>query len=163
MAVFLGIALVATLLILAGCGGKETTIKTPEGEVTVEEGEGGKVTLRDEEGEVTYEYSDRPPTEEELGAPIYPGADYVEGTGGMVTGTSEGEEVTTAGAQFTTKDDIDEVISWYRGKLGAPMYENTSPREASWVKSEEDSTVTVLVAEEEGKTSIQIARISGTR
>ncbi|MGQ9536935.1 MAG: hypothetical protein ACUVT4_06870 [Actinomycetota bacterium] len=163
MAVFLGVALVAALLALVGCGGKETTIKTPEGEVTVKEGEGGKVTIRGEEGEITYESSDRAPSEEELGAPIYPGADYVEGTSGMVTGTSEGKEVTTAGAQFTTDDDIDEVISWYRGKLGAPTYENTSPREATWMMSKEDSMVTISVTEEEGKTSIQIARISGTR
>ncbi|MDI6874227.1 hypothetical protein [Candidatus Solincola sp.] len=162
LAIVVCLGLVSVLLVLAGCGKKETTIKTPEGEVSVEEGE-GKVTFRGEEGEVTYEATEKAPTEEELGAPIYPGAEYVEGTGGTVKGTSEGQAITTAGGQFTTGDGIEEVISWYESKLGAPMYESTSPREASWMMSSEDHVVTVSVTEEDGKTSITIARLSGTK
>lgn len=158
------IALVASLFALVGCGGKEeTTIKTPEGEIRVEEeGEGGKVTFRGEEGEVTYEVRKEAPSEAELGAPIYPGAEYVEGSGGTVTGTSEGEEISTAGAEFITDDSIDEVISWYEDKLGAPYYESTSPREASWMMSSEGHLVTVSVTEEDEGTSIVIARVSET-
>ncbi len=159
----LALGLVISVVALAGCGKKETTIKTPEGEVTVKEGEGGELTIRGEEGETTYKMSEEAPSEEELGVPIYPGAEYVVGSGGSVKSTSEGEEVTTASGQFTTGDDIEEVISWYRDRLGAPMIENASPREVSWMKSGEDYFVTVSVNEEEGKTTISIARFSGTQ
>jgi hypothetical protein len=160
LAVVLCLGLLSALVLLAGCGKKETTIKTPEGEVSVEEGEGGTVTFRGEEGEVTYRASGEAPTEEELGAPIYPGAEYVEGSGGTVTGTNEGQEITTASGEFTTGDHIDKVISWYRGKLGAPMTETSSPREASWLESAENYIVSVTVAEEEGKTTITITKMT---
>lgn len=162
LAIVVCLGLLSAMLVLAGCGKKTSTIKTSEGEVSVEEGE-GKVTYRSEEGEVTYESSEKVPTEEDLGAPIYPGSEYVEGSGSKVTGTSEGQKVSTAEAQFTTEDAIDKVISWYRDKLGAPMYENTDPREASWMMSSESYLVTVSVSEEEEKTTISIARISGMK
>ncbi|WP_287153092.1 hypothetical protein [Candidatus Solincola tengchongensis] len=161
--VFFCLGLVSLLAFMAGCGKKERTIKTPEGEISVEEGGGGKVTFKGEEGETTYQALGEAPTEEELGAPIYPGAQYVQGTGGTVKGTSEGEAVSTTGGQFTTDDPIDKVISWYEGKLGAPVYQSTSPREASWMMGSEKDIVTVSVAEEDGKTTITIARLSGVK
>ncbi|MBC7252498.1 MAG: hypothetical protein H5T72_00825 [Actinobacteria bacterium] len=162
LAVILCLGLLSVMVLSAGCGKEETTIKTPEGEVSVEEGEGGTVTFRGEEGEVTYRASREAPTEEELGAPIYPGAEYVEGSGGTVEGTSEGQEISTAGAEFTTDDPIEKVISWYREEIGVPTYENTSPREASWLISTEDTATTVSVSEEDGRTLISITSISGS-
>lgn len=162
-AVVLCLGLISLLVFMAGCGKKESSIKTPEGEISVEESGEGKVTFKSEEGETTYEASEKAPTEEELGAPIYPGAEYVPGTGGTVKGTNEGETITTTGGQFATDDDFDKVISWYKSKLGAPVYESTSPKEASWMKSSDQDIVTVSVNEEDGKTTITIARLSGTR
>lgn len=155
------LALVATLIISAGCGGSKTTLKTPEGEVEVEEKD-GKVTYETEEGKVTYEGSEEAPSEAELGAPVYPGAEYVEGSGGSATATGPEGEFTTAGAEFVTDDSYSKVVDFYTGKLGAPTYQDTSAKEATWMLdvSEESFTV-VTVSEEEGKVKISIGRMAG--
>lgn len=157
--VLLGLGLVAGLLFLGGCGKKETTIKTPEGEVKVEE-DGGEVTIRTEEGETVYRSSTEAPTEEELGAPIYPDAEYVPGSGGTVTGTGEGQRVSTASAEFRTGDDFDEVVAWYEDKLGPADLETTEPLAAMWNKYDESGGITVRVEEQEGEVAITISRIS---
>lgn len=156
--------LVATLVIAVGCGGsktEETTINTPEGEVKVEEKD-GKVTYETEEGKVSYEGSEGAPSEADLGAPVYPGAEYVEGSGGTVTASGEEGGFTTAGAEFVTEDSYAKVVDFYTGKLGAPMYEDTSSKEATWMINEGlESFVVVTVSEEEGKVKISIGRMEG--
>jgi len=158
------LALTASLVIAAGCGGSkstETTVKTPEGEVKVQE-EGGKVTYETEEGKVTYEGSDKAPSEAELGAPVYPGAEYVEGSGGTATASGPEGEFTTAGAEFVTGDAYGKVVEFYSGKLGAPMYEDTATKEATWMlNANEESFTVVTVSEEEGKVKISIGRMAG--
>lgn len=163
MLIILCLGLTASLVALSGCGKKETTVKTPEGEVTVEEGGEGKVTVRTEEGETTYETTGEAPSEEELGAPIYPEAEYVPGSGGTAKGTQEGQVYAYAGGTFKTGDDFEKVLAWYKGKLGEPMYESTSPKEASWIMGEEKDVVTVSISEEDGETTINIVRMSGTK
>jgi hypothetical protein len=66
----------------------------------------------------TIDLSDQAPTKAELGAPIYPGSEYVEGSGGTMTGTGEEGEFATAAAEFTTKDSFNEVVAWYTAELG---------------------------------------------
>ncbi|NPV60341.1 MAG: hypothetical protein HPY75_11885 [Actinobacteria bacterium] len=164
LAMLLLVTLVATLVIAVGCGGsktEETTIKTPEGEVQVEEKD-GRVTYETEEGKVTYEGSEGAPSEAELGAPVYPDAEYVEGSGGTATATGEEGEFTTAGAEFVTEDSYAKVVDFYTGKLGAPMYEDTTSKEATWmINANEESFTVVTVSEEEGKVKISIGRMAG--
>jgi hypothetical protein len=164
IAMLLLLALAATLVVAAGCGGdkaKETTVKTPEGEVKVEE-EGGKVTYETEEGKVTYEGSDKAPSEADLGAPVYPGAEYVEGSGGTTTASGSEGQFAVAGAEFVTGDSYGKVVAFYSEELGAPTYEDTGTKEATWmINVNEESFTVVTVSEEEGKVKISIGRMAG--
>ncbi len=155
------LALAVSLVMAVGCGGSETTVKTPEGEVKVEE-EDGKVTYETEEGKVTYEGSDKAPSEAELGAPVYPGAKYVEGSGGSATATGPEGEFSTAGAEFVTEDSYSKVVDFYRGELGEPMYQDTAAKEATWMMNvNEESFTVVTVSEEDGEVKISIGRMAG--
>ena len=87
-----------------------------------EEVERGKVTLEEEGGEQsTVEVQEQAPSEDALGAPVYPGAKYREGSGVSGTTTSGDQQLAVAGAEFTTTDAIAKVVSWYESKIGAPM------------------------------------------
>lgn len=159
------LALLATTAFLAvGCGEKKQTISTPEGNVTVTEDDEGTVTYESEEDDVTYDYSDKAPTEAELGAPIYPNSEYVPGSGGTITGSSEGEAFSTAGAEFTTQDGFEQVLAWYTDRIGQPMY-NTDvdgTQEATWVVNpDEASVVTVVITAKGGGATISIGRMNG--
>ncbi len=119
-------ALAISLVAAVGCGSKTTTNTTPGGSETVTEGSGdsdsGKVTVKDESGnDSTYEWSERAPSEAELGAPIYPGATYVPGTGGSGGVTSTEGSTALAGAEFTTTDSLSKVVDFYTGRFGAPL------------------------------------------
>jgi len=155
------LALALGMIWMAGCGKKETTIETPEGKVKVTE-EGGEVTYETEEGEGKYKVTEEEPSEEDLGAPVYPDAEYVEGSGGTVSGSSEEGEFTTSGAEYRTGDDFNKVVGWYKDKLGEPMYIDTTANEASWMLSiSEKEVVVVTVTQEEGGVSISIGRMKG--
>jgi len=175
---FMLLGLVVGLLAITGCGGKKTTIETPEGEITVGQ-EGGEATYETGEGQVTVKEgegestvangegaitsSDKPPTEEQLGAPIYPDAGYVPGSGGTASATGAEGQFTTAGGEWTTKDAYDKVVSWYKGKLGNPTYEETSTKKTTWMISEgEESFSVVTVSVENGEVKISIGRMAGT-
>jgi len=155
------LGLVAGLLVMTGCGNDETTIKTPYGDVTVEE-DGGEVTYETDEGDVTYDVSDEAPSEAELGAPIYPDAEYVPGSGGTMSASGEEGEITTAGAEFTTSDSFEDVLDFYTGELGEPLYMDTTAGEASWMLDMgEDSFVVVNIEDTGGEVSISIGRMAG--
>lgn len=155
------LGLVIGLLAVTGCGNDEKTVKTPYGDVTVEE-DGGQVTYESEEGDVTYDVSDKPPTEAELGAPIYPDAEYVPGSGGTVTGSSEEGEFATAGAEFTTTDSFEDVLDFYTAELGEPLYQDPTTGEASWMLDMGETSFTVVTISDEGsQVSISIGRMAG--
>jgi len=157
------LGLVVSLVAIAGCGDKKTTIKTPEGEVTVEEGGGGEVTYETDEGDVTYNVNDEAPSEDELGAPIYPDAEYVPGSGGTSTATGPEGDFIAAGAEFTTSDSYDDVLSFYKDELGEPMIEDSAMKETSWMIEKSDgSIVTVTVTDEGGEVRIYIGRMGGS-
>jgi hypothetical protein len=159
------LALTISLVAAVGCGKKTTTITTPDGEVTVTEqsgsGDSGKVTVKDESGnDSTYEWSDKAPSEAELGAPIYPGATYVPGTGGSGGVSSTEGNTAVAGADFTTPDSLSKVVDWYTGKLGAPL--SSSDNEYMWMPNSNIDTgnfVTVSVKQDGGKVTISIASV----
>ncbi|MDD3717201.1 MAG: hypothetical protein PHP28_00880 [Actinomycetota bacterium] len=155
------LTLVAGLVAVAGCGDDKKTVSTPMGDVTVEE-EGGEVTYQTEEGDVTYDYSDEAPSEEDLGAPIYPDAEYVEGSGGVVSGSSEEGEFTTAGAEFTTSDSFADVVDFYTDELGDPFIVDDATKEASWIVDlSDESVITVTVSDEGTEVLIYIGRLGG--
>jgi len=137
-------------------GGKKITV-----EESTEGGDSGTVTVEGEEGqESTIEVQEQAPSEEALGAPIYPNAQYVEGSGVSGTTTSGDKQLTATGAEFVTSDSLDKVVNWYKGKLGEPMA--SSPEESNWMYQDQDGRIiTVIVKLFEGKTNITIATVSG--
>lgn len=154
-------ALVAGLVAIAGCGDDKTTVKTPFGDVEVSE-EDGEFNIEGDEGEITAEGTEEAPSEAELGVDVYPGADYVEGSGTNATITTPEGEMTTVAANYTTDDSFDDVVSFYEGELGSPLYVDTTSGEAYWTEDMGDGTVLqVNVVAEGGETSIIIARVSG--
>lgn len=146
-------------------GGGENAIQIPEGDITIEDVEqkedGGKVTVEGEGGEqATIEYSQEPPSEEELGAPVYPNATYEPDSGASMDLTTEEGDFSSKSAEFNTADSYDQVVSWYRDRLGEPF--GSEPGETVWMLgSMEQEVVMVSVADEGEKVVIVIARISG--
>ncbi|MBC7247253.1 MAG: hypothetical protein H5T73_05695 [Actinobacteria bacterium] len=156
------LGLCVALVAVTGCGKKETSVKLPGGEEVQVEEDGGKVTIESEEGRTTYESGEKEPTEKDLGVPVYPDADYVPGSGGTASATSGGQASVYAGGQWTTKDDFDEVVGWYSGKLGEPMYTTSEggTKSAGWMIGDmEENFTTVTVEEEAGKVTITIGKI----
>lgn len=155
-----------SLALLAGCGGKGGEVIEGGGrKITVEEpaaeGDSGVVTLERERGErSTIEVQEQAPSEEALGAPIYPGAQYLEGSGVSGTTTSGEQQVSATGAEFTTADDIARVVDWYRGRLGEPA--EASPQNATWMLVGQDGSIVAVIAETfEAEVKITIAKVSG--
>jgi len=140
----LAMGVAVAIAAMAGCGGDEgaTTVMTPEGEATL---------------------SDRPPTEAELGVPIYPDARYIPESGALLEGTTEGAEFTTASAGFKTEDGFSEVVAWYVERLGEPNYRSQGePKEANWMRIADSGEVIVVnIDEEGGEVVISIGRLSG--
>jgi len=150
----------------AGNDGQDESAEDGEREITVEEpqeeGGSGKVTLEGENGEeATIEVQEQAPSEEALGAPIYPNAQYIEGSGVSGTTTSGDKELTAAGAEFTTSDDISKVVSWYKGKLGEPM--SASAEITTWMFQDQAGAIVTVMVEltTEGTTKITIAKVAG--
>lgn len=157
------LGLCVALVAVTGCGKKESSVELPGGEEVQVEEDGGKVTIESEEGKTTYEGGEKEPTEEDLGVPIYPDSDFVPGSGGAATATSEGQTTIYAGGQWTTEDDFEDVVDWYSGKLGEPMYTTSEggTNSAAWMigDMEGENVTTVTIEEEAGKVTITIGRI----
>ena len=154
----LALALVVAIVIVAGCSSDDkTTVETPVGDVTVEE-ENGSVTIETEEGEFTAESGEGEPTEAELGAPIYPDAEYVEGSGYSGTISDETGSFSSAGGEWTTSDSYDDVVDYYTDELGAPMSDIDG---ATWVLGDPtgDDVISVVVEESGGEVLITIGRL----
>lgn len=153
----------------AGCGDKgdeQVQVIEEDGrKITVEEptaeGDPGKVTLEGEQGEQsTIEVQEQAPSEEALGAPIYPGSQYVEGSGVSGTTSSGEKQISASGAEFTTADAITKVVNWYKGNLGEPMA--ASPENTTWmIQGQDGSIVTVIVELYDKEVKITIAKVSG--
>jgi hypothetical protein len=137
-------------------GGKKITVEESQ-----EEGGSGTITLEGEGGEQsTIEVQEQAPSEEALGAPIYPNSQYVEGSGVSGTSTQGDKKITATGAEFTTGDSASKVIGWYKTKLGEPM--QSGPETATWMfKDSEEAVITVIIEPFEGKLKITIAKVSG--
>lgn len=162
LVVLMLLGLVAGLVFAAGCGDDEKTVETPFGDVTVEE-DGGEITYETEEGDVTYDYTDEAPSEDDLGAPIYPDAEYVPGSGGVVSASGEEGDYTTAGGEFTTGDSYEDVVDFYTDELGEPLITDPTTSETTWMTDlSDESVVTVTVTDEGSEVLIYIGRLGGS-
>ena len=102
------------------------------------------------------------PTEEQLGAPIYPGAAYVPGSGGSATATGPEGELAVYYAEFTTNDSFDKVAAFYEGRLGPPQQKEASTPQAVWMVNNGDGTITVVaVSRANGGLEIAVGRTTG--
>lgn len=151
--------LVALVLVstacLVGCGEDKAIIKRTDGEVDT--GENGVSTTEVSEGD--------------LGVPIYPGAEMIEGASGTVTTTSEQGEATWSGAELITDDSFPEVVAWYKEQLsGKNGFADTSmvsedTEIGMFTFQEGDSVKTVIINhggdDLEGKTVVEINSGSG--
>jgi hypothetical protein len=99
-------------------------------------GNGEGVTLNTPGGTLTAGKSAKNLTETEVGAPIYPGSAANEG--GLNIKTSGGSMSTTV---FTTSDSPEQVIAFYKEKLGT---------EASVVESSDGAVLTAGHSDSEG-------------
>jgi hypothetical protein len=160
LVLILAIGLAVALLAITGCGSDSTTIQTPEGEVTFEE-DGGSITFEGDEGSATI--SDEQPSEAELGVAVYPGAEYIAGSGMTMSGGDAEGGGTVVTASFTTNDSYDDVVAWYNDEIGEEAFELTAEdiQEATWVLGEDEmDSVSVSVAVEDGEVVILIYRMT---
>jgi len=155
------LVLMASLFATVGCGENKTTTSSPEGDVTVsEDDDSGSETVTGDDGDTTYKADDKAPSEDELGAPIYPGAEYVEGSGGTLTTTTDGETSTMSSGEFTTTDSYDKVVEWYTDKLGTPYVADSV--DTIWMPDgsrQGYDASTVQVTAGDGKVTIIIANL----
>ena len=160
LAVLLLLSLLATLVVCAGCGEKEAQEEGTAEQIPVEEDIDG-VTPKpgEEKGELPPAAA---PSEEELGAPIYPGAVFVSGSGEVEIYRSGW--VTVAAPRFTTKDAYDDVVAFYTEKLGKPTGTSSTfddvQTEARWMPIMEEEleiyTAEVVVSREDTEVRIHI-------
>lgn len=168
-------ALILSLVVVAGCGDK-TTIQTPQGSAQIEEnggesgggsetgetGGGGTITINEGGESATLEQSQKPPTEAELGAPIYPGSEYdAENSGTANVNNQQGSAVATT-ARFFTGDSVSKVVDWYRGKLGEPL--PSTSEGAQWlIGAMATGNYTIVQVEKgNGKTKISINHMAAS-
>ncbi len=157
---FIVLAIFSISMLLIGCAPKPPV--PPPGTAAVPGAPGapgvpgGTVNVATPEGNVAVT-GQAGITEAQIGVPFYPNAIVGEGGGGTVTSrsTKPGEGGSISAVSLTTKDPIDNVISFYTGKLGAPSFDmNTAEgRSAMWTVESADKKggVIVTVATEKDK------------
>jgi hypothetical protein len=105
-------------------------------------------------------------TEEQLGVPIYPGAVQTKDGSVSISGTGAEKSGQFNVASFTTDDDIDEVVTFYREKIGegAQTLDTRQDGKRSVVfntQREQGWRMVTVQEDDEGKTKITIASIQG--
>lgn len=159
------LVLVAVSAFIAGCGNDDggKTIEDEGRRITVderEEGESGKVTVEGEQGEATIEVQEEDVTEEALGVPFYPGAEFVPGSGLSSTTASGEKESTFIGAEFVTGDPIQKVVDWYTAALGET--DEDTPEVKVWGFQDQEGFMHLVKAEMDGgRVKITIFKMGG--
>jgi hypothetical protein len=122
-----------------GESGKDTSITTPFGKVTTQEGGAGKVAA-------------------DLGIEVYPGATPVKGSGATVNFGG----MTIGGADFESADPIDKVAEFYRSHYPNSTFNSKDENSQAIVVSNEKGWATIAItASSSGSTKISIARMAG--
>ncbi len=142
------LVVVALPAVMLGCGkdNASTTVSTPEGDLNIQGG-------------------GQAPTEAQLGISIYPGAQYVAGSGGSYS-LNDSSGTSGASGSWTTQDSFDKVVNYYTGLLGAPITSSDEQGQvAVWLKST-DSSITTVTAKENspsgGQVTIEIGMMTGS-
>ena len=137
----LALLLIMALMAVVGCGGDdeepadtddEISIGTYEREIDVEEG--------DEETSSQAGEEEREPSEEDLGVSLYPGAEYIEGTGIVGYFAAEGGYLWRVEGHWTITDGYDDVIAWYTDNLGEQPSESPSTGGVIWKLTDPSGT-----------------------
>jgi zinc-ribbon domain len=123
---------------------------------------GGELVLNTPNGSVSASNGNNL-TPEDLGTDIYPGAQPTKG--GMRMSLPTGSIVSAA---FLTSDSKDQVLNFYKSKLGteASVFDNTSSAMISLKKGSQESvmvTISVRSGEGGGKTKISIVHTKNKR
>ncbi len=159
--IILSLVLIAMLLLLSGCGNNKQTIESDQGPITVEQKgqDSGEVGMGNTKADIGQE---KQPSAEDLGFPIYDGAEYVPGSGIPATINSDNGNVSLIAGEFTTTDPLGTVADWYKAKLGEPGINGED--EKSWIFKTDDqgSNAGVTLKVEEDKVKITIWRMSRT-
>jgi hypothetical protein len=158
--VILSLLLIIAVPLLAGCGSNTTkqTIDTDQGQITVEQGDQSSgVQMGDTKTDVGQE---KEPTADDLGLPIYDGAEYVPGSGIPATITQGNTKYEMIVGEFLTSDPLNQVTDWYQGKLGEPGIKNQD--EVSWSFRSNDGATTwqATLKTEDGKVKITLYKMT---
>jgi len=142
----LTIMVILTVGFISGCGGCGCQDEHDNTEYHIENLEN-----------LNEQYSSMLPTEAELGVPVY--SDNLDPSSVESSKTETDGEVTDVGVDYSTKDDFETVVSWYKGELGEPEKFEQLPNGnyQTWWDLEKDGTSiqVTLTATDEG-TAISI-------
>ncbi|MBN2026858.1 MAG: hypothetical protein JW854_08895 [Actinobacteria bacterium] len=147
----LTIAVIFTVGFMSGCGGcgcngEHELYNYPEHEFEEEEKE-------------DYSTSTVLPTEDEMGVPVY--NDNLDPSTVESSKTETDGEVTDVGVDYSTKDDFETVVSWYKNELGEPKEFQQLPDGSyqTWWNLEKDGmSIQVIVSGKEDGTAISILK-----
>jgi hypothetical protein len=170
IAAILVLAVLLSGTLLSGCGKnrqeeEKEEVQQPQVSVEKVDESGGSVVFEGtgpsgEPAQGRVDVRKERPTEEDLGAPVYPKAQYSQDSGTDATVSAGDKELRIVAADFVSGDPYRTVVEWYRKKLGEPLM--SLAEETTWIKSGgERSMVTVAVRVQEGKTWINIRRLTG--
>ncbi len=121
-------------------GDKSVTIQTPAGSLAVDKGE---------------------LTEQQLGLPIYPGAQRRTREGGTISLEVPSEKsVRVVAAEFESPDSLEQVSAFYRRRLGAAAVERRDRGGVELVIDSGERKKIVLLRTRAGRTIIALASIS---
>jgi zinc ribbon protein len=144
--IFVGLGILAGAAVMFGVWSLARAVKTDPS--------GDKVSISTPMGSMTVGKTQV--TEEELGIPIYPGAEPEQGS--MRLGSAKGSMETFV---FRTKDSPQRVIEFYRDKMGDKMEYLTTPQGGmiTSAKSEKEGyMITVGKDDDKGDTVISVMR-----
>ncbi len=145
---------------LSGCGGKGKggASGRPGGVEYEMEDEGKRFSVRRE-----------PPPLEEIGLPLYPASEYVEGSGGSYVAGGDQGYFESKSLAYRTGDPYEKVVDWYRERLGNPTaeYHAENERSAHWAVSQDEGVTLFLTLREsltESKETvlIEMGRLAGS-
>jgi hypothetical protein len=110
------IVLIITMGFISGCGGCSCTSEEEE----------ARHQEFMEDFESLQEDSSILPTEAELGVPVY--GENVDPSSVESSMSETDGEVTDVGVDYSTSDDFETVVSWYKGELGPPGFSAVTGR-----------------------------------
>jgi len=145
----LTIAVIVTVGFMSGCGGcgcqdEHELYNYPEHEFEEEEKE-------------DYSTSTALPTEDEMGVPVY--NENLDPSSVESSKTETDGEVTDMGVDYSTKDDFETVVSFYKGELGEPDEFQQLPNghyQAWWNLEKDGKSIQVILTCTDDGTSISI-------